>query len=315
MSPPPHPAGETPHARALGRAYFAVQAAGGATWWLLVFTGERVRQATLGGLDPVLVFALDLPLFVLASPLAAAGVRWALWLATGWTVLVALLMVGYATVTGLAGWGALCMLAAGGGSVLAATLIRTGGLPSAVLFSGPFAFRTARPAGSGAHLGRTAGQIVLFWGVFLAVIPAVIAAVERRWQLAVEVPAAVRGIGLVLLVGASALGLCSAAVMSRLGAGTPLPSAMPARLVTRGPYRWVRNPMAVAGIAQGVGVGLLLGSWLVVGYAVCGSLFWHVLIRPREEQDLLERFGEPYRAYRGRVRVWLPIRRRGGASG
>jgi hypothetical protein len=94
--------------------------------------------------------------------------------------------------------------------------------------------------------------------------------------------------------------------MSTLGDGTPLPAAMPNRLVIAGPYRWVRNPMAVAGIVQGAGVGLILESWLVLAYAVAGSLVWNYAIRPLEEYDLSERFGEQFLHYRNTVRCWTP---------
>jgi protein-S-isoprenylcysteine O-methyltransferase Ste14 len=94
--------------------------------------------------------------------------------------------------------------------------------------------------------------------------------------------------------------------MSTFGRGTPLPSAMASDLVVRGPYRFVRNPMAVAGIVQGAAVGLMLSSWLVVVYAVCGSLVWNYAIRPHEERDLEQRFGEEFRRYRAAVRCWCP---------
>jgi protein-S-isoprenylcysteine O-methyltransferase Ste14 len=94
--------------------------------------------------------------------------------------------------------------------------------------------------------------------------------------------------------------------MSSKGRGTPLPSAMPNHLVIAGPYRWVRNPMAVAGIAQGIGVGLILGSWLVVAYAMIGSLVWNYAVRPLEEADLENRFGPEFRRYRSSVSCWLP---------
>ncbi|WP_323127765.1 methyltransferase family protein [Brevibacterium pigmentatum] len=77
-------------------------------------------------------------------------------------------------------------------------------------------------------------------------------------------------------------------------------------LVNRGPYAFVRNPMAIAGIVQGVSMGLLIGSWLVVVYALIGSLLWNWLIRPHEEADLIERFGDEYRDYAKRVRCWWP---------
>jgi protein-S-isoprenylcysteine O-methyltransferase Ste14 len=119
--------------------------------------------------------------------------------------------------------------------------------------------------------------------------------------------------GAALVLAASALGIWSAVAMSVHGEGTPLPSAMARRLVIAGPYRHVRNPMAVSGIAQGMAVGLILGSWLVVVYALVGSLFWNAVIRPLEEADLEERFGAVYAGYRDEVPCWRPRLRAHGA--
>lgn len=146
------------------RAYFALQAIAGAAWWVAVPTIDVVRSATLGDLNPALVAAFDLPLFVLASALVAFGVRWALWVVTPWTVLVAALMALYATTTQLAGVGAVLMIAAAVCSVLAATVLIAGKIPGRLLLFGPFAFRVAKPAGKGAHLGRTIAQMLGFWG-------------------------------------------------------------------------------------------------------------------------------------------------------
>jgi protein-S-isoprenylcysteine O-methyltransferase Ste14 len=134
---------------------------------------------------------------------------------------------------------------------------------------------------------------------------------EQRWRLSVALPPVAWPVGAALLVLASALGLSSAFVMSTRGKGTPLPSAMPNHLVVAGPYRWVRNPMAVAGIAQGVGVGLMLSSWLVVAYAVIGSVLWNYAVRPSEEADLERRFGAEFQRYRATVRCWIPRLPRG----
>ena len=64
--------------------------------------------------------------------------------------------------------------------------------------------------------------------------------------------------------------------------------------------------MAIAGITQGVAVGLILSSWLVVAYAIAGSLLWNFVVRPLEEHDLEARFGDQYRRYRSAVRCWWP---------
>ncbi|GAA3054422.1 MULTISPECIES: isoprenylcysteine carboxylmethyltransferase family protein [Actinomycetes] len=292
------------------RWYFAVQALGGIMWWVGVFTVPWVRRSTLGGLDPVLVGILDVPLFVVASALVAAGLRPLIWVAVPWTVLVTAAMVGYASITGQAGWGALIMIAAACGSLGAGEVLRRGRLPAELLLRGPFRFRVARASSRGRLVRQTFAQLAVFWLLFLVVLPGIILWCEHRWGLGLELQGAVAGIvaavGGVVLLGASLLGVWSAWTMCTLGEGTPLPAAQPRRLVTAGPYRHLRNPMAVAGIVQGVAVGMLVGSWLVIAYAVAGSLIWNTLVRPLEEADLAARFGAEFDEYRRRVGVWLP---------
>ncbi|MBL3688274.1 isoprenylcysteine carboxylmethyltransferase family protein [Leucobacter zeae] len=292
----------------LGRLYFALQAAAGAAWWITVFTVPTIRTATLGRIDPVAMAALDVPLFVLASAAAALGLRPAVWIAATWTALISAGMAAYATATGEAGLGALLMVAATIGSAGAALLVLLGRLPSERILVGPLGFGVARPARRIGHGGRTTIQIIVFWGLFLAAIPVAIVLVERRWGLAADLPAAIPAAGVVILVAASALGIWAAAVMSSRGDGTPLPSDAANRLVIAGPYRFVRNPMALAGITQGVAVGMIAESWLVVVYALCGSLVWNRMVRPLEEADLEARFGDEFTAYRDRVRCWVPGR-------
>jgi protein-S-isoprenylcysteine O-methyltransferase Ste14 len=290
-----------------GRAYFAIQAVAGCLWWIAVFLSPAVRGATLGGLDPVLVAVFDVPLFVIASAAAAGGVRSAAVASSLWTTCVAVGMAVYATVTTQAGIGVLAMGAATAGSVAALCLVLLGRIPTAWIVRGPFAFRPARKrANAGFHVAATFGQIVVFWGFFLGLVPAGLAVLEQRWGLAFAFPAVAVPAGAAILILASALGIWSAAVMSTLGDGTPLPSVTANRLVIAGPYRWIRNPMAVAGIVQGAAVGLVLQSWLVVGYAVLGSLVWNYAVRPLEEADLSERFGEEFQHYRETVRCWIP---------
>ncbi|MBT1681074.1 methyltransferase family protein [Curtobacterium aurantiacum] len=294
-----------------GRRYYALQAVGGVAWWLAVATLPWVRTSTLGSLDPVLVAVFDVPLFVVGSALAAAGVRAAAVVTTVWTALVFGGLAVWATVTGEAGWGVLVMLAATVGSVLALALVLLGRVPTEWVTTGPLRIRPAdADAPRSRHVAATVLQIVVFWGLFLGVLPLVIAFAEHRWGLHPALPTPlVTGLtvlGAVVLLAASALGIASAAAMSTKGDGTPLPSATANRLVVAGPYRSVRNPMALAGITQGVAVGLLLSSWLIVVYAVAGSVVWNCIVRPLEESDLEERFGDDFRRYADEVRCWVP---------
>ncbi|HXD60739.1 MAG TPA: isoprenylcysteine carboxylmethyltransferase family protein [Lacisediminihabitans sp.] len=290
-----------------GRAYFAVQFAAGAAWWIAVAASPWVRETTLGSLDPVAVAVLDIPLFVIASAAAAWGSKTAAIVATGWTSLVAAALAVYATITTEAGWGVLIMAASAAGSVLALSMVLLGRIPSEWLIRGPLAFRSATirttPA---AHVTATLVQIVVFWGAFLIAIPFLVKLFEDRWAVDATFPWVALPVGIALLAAASALGLWAASVMSTRGQGTPLPFAMANHLVIAGPYSWVRNPMAVAGIVQGVGIGLILSSWLVIVYAILGSLLWNYAIRPHEERDLEERFGDAFRRYQMAVACWIP---------
>ncbi|SDW97710.1 Protein-S-isoprenylcysteine O-methyltransferase Ste14 [Arthrobacter sp. cf158] len=301
----------TPNLGCWGRAYFAAQAVAGLCWWAAVFLSPPVREATLGRLDPLAVAAFDIPLFVVCSAVAAFGVKAAAVVATGWTAVVAIALAVFATVSSEAGLGVLMMLAAAACSAVALCCVLLGRLPTEWIVRGPFAFRPAdEQRGVTAHVGATLGQMALFWGFFLLVVPVVISWLEQRWLVSLALPPLSGVIGVGILVLASCLGVASAVTMSSRGSGTPLPSAMPNRLVIAGPYRWVRNPMAVAGITQGVGVGLILGSWLVIAYALIGSLLWNYAVRPLEETDLENRFGAEFRHYRDSVRCWIPSVRR-----
>ena len=289
-----------------GRMYFALQALAGAAWWLGTAMIPGVATATLGSINPLLIAFVDIPLFVIGSALAALNFRWAVWIVTAWTVLVALGMVIYATATTEAGLGAVLMILAALGSLLAGVLMIVGRIPSEKLLIGPFAFHSSHTRVRSRVLVHTTIQIAVFWGIFLIIIPVIINAFEDRWNLAYKFPILLVVVGFALLAFSSVIGVWSARAIANFGSGTPLPSQMAHHLVARGPYAFVRNPMAIAGIVQGMAMGLLIGSWLVVVYALIGSLLWNWLIRPHEEADLIERFGDEYRDYAKRVRCWWP---------
>ncbi|MGJ0203661.1 methyltransferase [Leucobacter sp. gxy201] len=297
-------------ARTVGRAYFAVQAGAGLLWWVGVFAVPGVREATLGGIEAVPMAIADVPLFVVASAIAASlgprGAPVAAGTAAIWTLLVTLGLAVYATITGSAGWGALLMAAASIGGLGSWMLLVFDRIPADRVLIGALGIRTSRSAPPGFQLARTLLQLLAFWLIFLAILPGAILFFEHRWGLHADFPDQAGPVGAALLLLASALGLWAAFAMSLNGDGTPLPSATANRLVIAGPYRFVRNPMALAGIAQAMGVGLLVESWLVVLYALAGIAYWNELVRPFEEADLEARFGDDYARYRAQVRCWVP---------
>lgn len=296
---------------ALARWYFALQAVAGLVWWALVFTVDEVRVATLGDWSPQWLVVPDLVLFAGASAVAAAAPsRAAAVVAAGWTAVVTIALAGHGLTEQTAGWGVLAMSVATIGSVAAALTLWMGALPRHWFFVGPFSFRPADPASGRRHLMRSLTQVVVFWTTFFLLVPAVLAWAEQRLGLSSPALAAawIRPVVAVVFLVAAAGALWACVTMSLVGRGTPLPSATARELVVAGPYRWVRNPMALAGVVQTACVGLWFGSWLVVAVAVAGGVVWNVVIRPGEEADMASRFGQPYLAYTAAVRCWIPTR-------
>ena len=78
-----------------------------------------------------------------------------------------------------------------------------------------------------------------------------------------------------------------------------------ATLVTSGPYRFVRHPFYVTAALLILGASLLSANWLILagGLAAMALL---VMRTPKEEQKLVEKFGDPYRAYMERTGRFLP---------
>jgi protein-S-isoprenylcysteine O-methyltransferase Ste14 len=91
-----------------------------------------------------------------------------------------------------------------------------------------------------------------------------------------------------------------------LGSGTPAPFDPPRRLVIRGPYRFVRNPMYIgAGLAL-AGAALFFKSMPLLAYGGLFLLVTHLFVVYYEEPALRRTFGQEYQAYCRRVRRWLP---------
>jgi protein-S-isoprenylcysteine O-methyltransferase Ste14 len=76
-------------------------------------------------------------------------------------------------------------------------------------------------------------------------------------------------------------------------------------LVIHGPYRWVRHPFYDSAALLMVAVSLIAANWFLL--LTGGLAFVLLVLRTRtEEEKLLARFGEPYRAYMKRTGRFLP---------
>lgn len=170
--------------------------------------------------------------------------------------------------------------------------------------------REARPAPAAWNVAKTLIQTACFWTFFLFVVPPLILAIEEACGLAawrLSWPPS-RVIGVILFLACGTLGVWSGVTMAIIGAGTPIPFDCPRRLVIRGPYRFVRNPMVIAGIGQGISIAIFYGSAAVLVYAISGAIVWNAIIRPWEERDLAARFGVEFEDYRRRIACWIPSR-------
>jgi protein-S-isoprenylcysteine O-methyltransferase Ste14 len=112
--------------------------------------------------------------------------------------------------------------------------------------------------------------------------------------------------GMVVAAAGAAIALWCILSFVVLGRGTPAPFDPPRRLVVRGPYRYVRNPMYLgAGLAL-AGAALFYETGRLWAYAGAFLVLMHLFVVLYEEPTLRQAFGEDYEAYCRRVHRWRP---------
>ena len=77
------------------------------------------------------------------------------------------------------------------------------------------------------------------------------------------------------------------------------------RLVMSGPYRWVRHPLYTIGSSLFLAFGMMADNWFIM---ILGVLAFLAMASrtPREEANLIEKFGDEYREYMTRTGRFLP---------
>jgi protein-S-isoprenylcysteine O-methyltransferase Ste14 len=288
--------------------YFAFQGIAVIAWWILLITVPTSRKLfQMGDSDTNLHAFWLADLFLLAAGSILSS--WLIVVNNELKLIVVWFTVGtisYATFYCFA----FAMLTDTGWLGVTAML-------PAMMLSGNFAigitdsfrkmmFRQSKETKTGWILMKTLTQIVIVWSLILIVFPLIIVQVEtklgiQRFSFPFQTISTI-----ILFPFVSIIGLSSAYSMAKIGRGTPLPMDTASKLVVSGIYKYVRNPMAISGIGQGLLVGFLLGSPLVLLYALLGGFIWQFIYRRLEEDDLVKNFGAEYEDYRQKIRCWIP---------
>jgi protein-S-isoprenylcysteine O-methyltransferase Ste14 len=153
-------------------------------------------------------------------------------------------------------------------------------------------------------LARAVTYATFFVGLLLVFLP------KRLLSLAgVTPPESIAGqqvLGMILAVAGAALGIWCILAFVFIGQGTQAPFDPPKRLVIRGPYRALRNPMFAGAALALTGAAVYYGSSALIAYAVAFWLVMHLLVVLYEEPALRKTFGVEYANYCEKTGRWWP---------
>jgi protein-S-isoprenylcysteine O-methyltransferase Ste14 len=78
------------------------------------------------------------------------------------------------------------------------------------------------------------------------------------------------------------------------------------KLVTQGPYRWVRHPLYSVATIIFFSLGILAANWFIMVMAFLIIISIVLVVIPKEEAQLIEKFGAKYRVYMKETGRLLP---------
>lgn len=153
---------------------------------------------------------------------------------------------------------------------------------------GLFILATLRPMGAAFWFGLIAWMINPGWMAWSSVsLP-----LWLRWA----------GVGMIVMA-------CGLLVWTFRSLGKNLTDTVVTRqqhtLVVHGPYRWIRHPFYDSAALLSLATSVVAANWFLLVTGI--GLFTLLVIRTRtEEQNLVARFGDSYRAYMTRTGRFLP---------
>jgi protein-S-isoprenylcysteine O-methyltransferase Ste14 len=186
-------------------------------------------------------------------------------------------------------------------------------LAAAIFFTGvgiSVYFRRKADQDTGEKISRsTDGKIMMtviqLGGLVLWLSPLVYL-VNPEWMAwsKIGLPVSVRwlGVGIGILCVLSIYWL-----FSSIGSGITPTSATRKehKLVTSGPYRWVRHPLYTVGSTMFVSFGMMADNWFIAGIGLLAFILMAVRT-PQEEANLIAKFGDEYREYMKKTGRFFP---------
>jgi len=96
-------------------------------------------------------------------------------------------------------------------------------------------------------------------------------------------------------------------LFSSIGSGITPTSATRKQhtLSTSGPYHWVRHPLYTIGSSLFISFGMIADTWFIAALGILTFILMAVRT-PKEEANLIEKFGDEYREYMKHTGRFLP---------
>ncbi len=77
------------------------------------------------------------------------------------------------------------------------------------------------------------------------------------------------------------------------------------KLVTNGIYRYIRHPLYTFGASMFISFGMMADNWFIAGLGIFTFILMAIRT-PKEEANLIEKFGDDYREYMQHTGRFLP---------
>lgn len=153
--------------------------------------------------------------------------------------------------------------------------------------------------------GSAMMNIIRFGGLILWLSPLVYL-INPNWMnwSKIGLPESIRWLGVGIGV------LCTFGIywlFSSIGSGITPTSATRKehKLVTRGIYRWIRHPLYTIGSSFIISFGMMADNWFIAAFGILAFILM-ASRTPKEEANLIEKFGDEYREYMKRTGRYLP---------